>query len=420
MKAPAFLLYTGDFLSSPDVQLMEAHEVGAHCLLLFNSWQSDRPGYLPNDEGRLRRTARLSVGQWAESRQLLLGKFPVAPDDPAQRYNPRLAAEAGKQRQHREQKARAGQASAAKRAAQVTQATGVENKPTPVEHPLPESPVVPPLSGTTSTPVAASPTPVAPPLNTRCENGQRKGNLSLSISRSSSLRSERGAAVAAKPAPQPVRQAKKPAVSPKPGPAPPALAEVQAYAADQYPGPAAQDEAAAFIDHFESNGWLVGGKTPMVSWRAAFRNWMRRRPQFQAAAGRAGAPPPTRARTAPKPADSNRWSQPVMPPTPRLPDTARRAATSDSPPHRGGAGGGVAAGHLPPQALDLEAAVLGAALLEAPAQRTLLALLPDEQVFHSTNHQQVYLAIRDLVAEGQQADQLTVVRQCRLPSKVGQ
>jgi replicative DNA helicase len=30
-------------------------------------------------------------------------------------------------------------------------------------------------------------------------------------------------------------------------------------------------------------------------------------------------------------------------------------------------------GHLPPQALDLEAAVLGAALLEAHAQRTLLA-----------------------------------------------
>ena len=57
-------------------------------------------------------------------------------------------------------------------------------------------------------------------------------------------------------------------------------------------------------------------------------------------------------------------------------------------------------GHLPPQALDLEAAVLGAALLEAHAQRTLLATLPDEQVFYSTAHQQVYLAIRDLVQLG--------------------
>lgn len=303
MKSPAFLLYTGDFLSSPDVQLMEAHEVGAYCLLLFNSWQSDRPGYLPNDEGRLRRTARLSSEQWAESRQLLLGKFPVAPDEPTLRHNPRLAAEAHKQRQHREQKARAGQASAAKRA---TQATGVEHKATPVEHSLPESAAAAPLSGTTSTPVAASPTSVVPPPNTRCENGQQKGNLSLSFSRDSSLRSEIGAADAAKPAP--ARSAKNQATSRKPAPAPPTLAEVQAYAADQYPGPAAQDEAAAFIDHFESNGWLVGGKTPMVSWRAAFRNWMRRRPQFQTTAGRTGAPPPARARTAPKPADPTRWS----------------------------------------------------------------------------------------------------------------
>ena len=70
-------------------------------------------------------------------------------------------------------------------------------------------------------------------------------------------------------------------------------------------------------------------------------------------------------------------------------------------------------GHLPPQALDLEAAVLGAALLEAHAQRTLLATLPDEQVFYSTAHQQVYLAIRDLVQLGNHVDILTVTRQLR-------
>lgn len=54
--------------------------------------------------------------------------------------------------------------------------------------------------------------------------------------------------------PQATRSVKKAATSRKP-----TLAEVQAYAADQYPGPAAHDEAAAFIGHFESNGWLVGG-----------------------------------------------------------------------------------------------------------------------------------------------------------------
>jgi replicative DNA helicase len=70
-------------------------------------------------------------------------------------------------------------------------------------------------------------------------------------------------------------------------------------------------------------------------------------------------------------------------------------------------------GHLPPQALDLEAAVLGAALLEAPAQLTLLATLTTEEVFYLTAHQQVYLAIRDLVQQGDHADMLTVVAQLR-------
>ncbi len=82
--------------------------------------------------------------------------------------------------------------------------------------------------------------------------------------------------------------------------------------------------------------------------------------------------------------------------------TTRRPATAPAQP-----------AHVPPQALDLEAAALGAALLEAEAQRTLLATLPDEQVFYLPAHQQVYLAIRDLVQAGQHADMLTVVQQLR-------
>ena len=70
-------------------------------------------------------------------------------------------------------------------------------------------------------------------------------------------------------------------------------------------------------------------------------------------------------------------------------------------------------GHLPPQALDLEAAVLGAALLEADAQRTLLAILPTEDVFYCPAHQQVCQAIRDLVQRGDHADLLTVTQQLR-------
>lgn len=31
-----------------------------------------------------------------------------------------------------------------------------------------------------------------------------------------------------------------------------------------------------FIDHYNSNGWKVGGKTPMKDWKATVRNWKRR------------------------------------------------------------------------------------------------------------------------------------------------
>jgi SOS-response transcriptional repressor LexA len=33
-------------------------------------------------------------------------------------------------------------------------------------------------------------------------------------------------------------------------------------------------EAEKFYNHFESNGWLVGGKTKMKDWKAAIRNWI--------------------------------------------------------------------------------------------------------------------------------------------------
>jgi hypothetical protein len=33
-------------------------------------------------------------------------------------------------------------------------------------------------------------------------------------------------------------------------------------------------EANKFYNYFSSNGWLVGGKTPMKNWQAAAKNWM--------------------------------------------------------------------------------------------------------------------------------------------------
>ena len=35
-------------------------------------------------------------------------------------------------------------------------------------------------------------------------------------------------------------------------------------------------DAAAFIDYFESVGWVVGGGKKMKDWKAAVRNWIRR------------------------------------------------------------------------------------------------------------------------------------------------
>ncbi len=35
-----------------------------------------------------------------------------------------------------------------------------------------------------------------------------------------------------------------------------------------------KNEAQKFWNHYESNGWLIGGKTPMVDWQASARNWI--------------------------------------------------------------------------------------------------------------------------------------------------
>jgi hypothetical protein len=51
----------------------------------------------------------------------------------------------------------------------------------------------------------------------------------------------------------------------------PSLQDVKAYFQEQsYP----ELEAQKFFNYFSSNGWLVGGKTPMIDWTAAAQNWM--------------------------------------------------------------------------------------------------------------------------------------------------
>ena len=41
-------------------------------------------------------------------------------------------------------------------------------------------------------------------------------------------------------------------------------------------------DAEKFFNHFESNGWLVGGKSKMKNWQAAARNWILNSEKFNA------------------------------------------------------------------------------------------------------------------------------------------
>lgn len=54
---------------------------------------------------------------------------------------------------------------------------------------------------------------------------------------------------------------------------PPSLEEVVSFFATM-----GRVDGPVFFDHFTSNGWKVGGKTPMKDWHAAARNWDRRSP----------------------------------------------------------------------------------------------------------------------------------------------
>jgi len=289
-------MYAGDFLSSPDVLLMYTHEVGAYMLLLLNSWQGDRPGYLLNDENRLMRTTRLTVEQWAESKEILLKKWPVVNEDSSLRYNPRLVKEAAKQQFNREQKVRAGQASAAKRSTQTIADSSVL---TSVQHTAPSIYSAQHPSAESQRPHNAAATPVATERNGCSKKRQQKANLSSSISSSipSSLRSE-GAANAA---PSRASIAKEKCI--------PTLEEVQAHAAEKHHAISKiTEEVVDFFNYYESNGWRIGGRTPVKKWKAAFDRWISNRNKFQILYGLTASPAPTRASIAPRPADSHSYS----------------------------------------------------------------------------------------------------------------
>ena len=60
---------------------------------------------------------------------------------------------------------------------------------------------------------------------------------------------------------------------------PPHLSEIKMYFAEKE---APAEEAEKFFNHYESNGWLVGGKSKMKNWQAAARNWLLNSKKFNA------------------------------------------------------------------------------------------------------------------------------------------
>ena len=67
-------------------------------------------------------------------------------------------------------------------------------------------------------------------------------------------------------------------------------------------------------------------------------------------------------------------------------------------------------GKVPPQAVDLEQAVLGAMMLEKNAVTDTIDTLKP-QSFYDPKHQYIYSAIRELFGSSSQIDLLTVINQ---------
>jgi hypothetical protein len=68
---------------------------------------------------------------------------------------------------------------------------------------------------------------------------------------------------------------------------PPSNEEVKSFFLENKSGTV---EAEKFFNHFESNGWLVGGKSKMKNWQAAARNWILNSEKFNTSSN--GKPKP--------------------------------------------------------------------------------------------------------------------------------
>lgn len=70
-------------------------------------------------------------------------------------------------------------------------------------------------------------------------------------------------------------------------------------------------------------------------------------------------------------------------------------------------------GKIPPQATDLEEAVLGACMLERESFEEVIAILPTEDCFYVDAHQKIYRAMKELYSSGSAIDLLTITEHLR-------
>jgi len=70
-------------------------------------------------------------------------------------------------------------------------------------------------------------------------------------------------------------------------------------------------------------------------------------------------------------------------------------------------------GKLPPQALDLEEAVLGALMLEKSPLNDVIDIIHQPEIFYKDAHQKIYVAIQELFSASESIDILTVTEKLR-------
>lgn len=75
-------------------------------------------------------------------------------------------------------------------------------------------------------------------------------------------------------------------------------------------------------------------------------------------------------------------------------------------------------GKVPPQAVDLEEAVLGAVMLEREAAHTAIAQIKTADVFYKTQHQHIFQACINLYSKNGVIDIMTVTEECRRMGKL--